>query len=594
MKIHRRRCTSGKLIDVFLLIFAAASILFVIVTKSRPSKIKWVWINLDENDARRQHMVKQLSNIPNFDTQRMPAYNKRKIKRMVDEGHLRTNKFTFGFDQRRPVCQRHRDAHYTYAEGGCTVSHIEAIKIIANGNHDYGVVSEDDASIPDDFSYRFEKIITTAPPDWQVLQLHTNNEDQNEHNKHIDIDWIHWFPHHWGTLAYVIRKSAAKKMIEMVFSEGTSQTMVMPFKKVLVADEFVYWNFTTYTYTGNILDRVDFGSNIQPESTFHLRRSKIIRNIHTEKYEPLDETLFILTQYLVKQASSFWPILNRINIEYNTMKTFYRIPPKWTIIIVAKTPSIIAKLKENIRGHDIHFVFKIEKDVFSKWKHFIPILIKANDFSRVLIKDGDQSLIGFPWLPFIKKSGTSVIASPIREAVEESLIREVLIHHKRQWFQVNDARWWRNRKQDHFLHAQTLERPFLEMYFVVFDGLFSTWFFRKLNEFESVKSLESSWGPDYAWCGAAYDWNRHRIPCVSIPYTSKHFDSRTISRAKISNMLNPVAELQKNQNFSKWISYSEQWRYEWGGYHTLNNGDMNGAGIISCQHSKSNRNIFEE
>ena len=377
-------------------------VLVYVITRPRPNKIKWIWINLDENYDRRQHMIKQLSKIPNFDTQRMPAYNKRNIKHMVDEGHLITNEFTLGVRPNLQPWQYHRDAHYTYAEGGCTVSHIKAIEIIAKGSNDYGIVSEDDAFIPDDFSHRFEEIIATAPPDWQVLQLHTNNEDQNEHNKHVDIDWIHWFPHHWGTLAYVIRKSAAKEMIEMVFSNG-SQTIVMPFKNVLVADEFVYYKFITYTYTGNILDRVDMGSSIQPESTFNFRRSKIIRNIHTEKYEPLDETLFILTQYLVKQASSFWPILNRINIEYNTMKTFYRIPPKWTIIIVTETPSIIAKLKENIHGHDIHFVFKIEKNVFSKWKHFIPILIKAKNFSRVLVKDGDQSLIGFPWLAFIKK-----------------------------------------------------------------------------------------------------------------------------------------------------------------------------------------------
>jgi GR25 family glycosyltransferase involved in LPS biosynthesis len=534
------------------------------------SKIDWYWINMDRQTDRRDHMLKQFSKFSDFNFIRVRAYNRDNVTSMIREKKLVPNGFQF---TRRPVgmpvWKFHRDLHYSYAEGGCLLSHLKALEQISLSNAEYAIVSEDDAHLDPRMYSNLMRIIDTAPKNWDVLQLHTNNEDQSEHCRHLDIDWIHWFPHHWGTLCYVVRVTAAQRIISSVHVNAMKQT-ILPYRNILVADEFIYFKVNTYTYTKRFIGREShFKSTIQPENTVHLRRSRAINLLNQPEYPKISTSLLILTQfYVLKGFQNFHAYLNKVDLEYDELRKMFQKIPVWIVVVVLKNKNdyeTILQMTQRMRTY-IDFVFRFEKQTFAKWKHLMPILHNSDTYDHVLVVDCDQSLVGFPWRTYMQKVGSAVISSPIREALDESLMRDLFHHKKRQWFQVNDARWWRLNRRTDFLNVQVIRRPFLEMFFVLFEGAFASWFFKKISSIEDYSSQSSSWGVDYAWCGAAAQWSTNRIPCVSVPITSKHLDSRTINRQEIEDPLSPVKHLQKDAEIARWIKYSKPWRDQMGGY----------------------------
>lgn len=537
---------------------------------SRPSKVDWYWINMDRQVDRREYMQSQMMRFPEFKFTRVRAYNKKNVSTLIHDKRLLANGFEF---MRRPkgmpVWKFHRDLHYTYAEGGCLLSHLKALEQISVSAAEYAIVSEDDISFDPQMHEKLMRIIETAPKNWDVLQLHTNNEDQTEHGRHLDVDWIHWFPHHWGTLCYVIRASAAQKIISSVHINAMKQT-ILPYKNVLVADEFVYFKVNTYTYTKRFAGRTPaFKSTIQPENTVHAQRTNAIDRLYQPAYPNVRTSLLILTQYYVKQSvHNFDMYLKRVALEYEEFEKMYEQSPVWIIVVVLQNKSDYDALRAiTVRlSTQIDFLFRFESKTFAKWKYLIPLLHTSDQYDHVLVVDCDQSLLGFPWRTYMQKAGSAVISSPVREAVGESLMRDLFHHKKRQWFQVNDAEWWRRNRRTDFLNVQVIRRPFLEMYFVVFEGAFASWFFKKISNVENYASRSSSWGVDYAWCGAAAQWATNRIPCVSVPITTKHFDSRSINRKEIGDPMAPVRNLEKDPEIASWIQYSKQWRDQMGGY----------------------------
>ena len=514
------------------------------------------WINVNYRHDRSDFMKNQFQNIVGITPIRVNAFTSTQIEQMSHK--IVTNGFHIKkSDKETPTYSYHLERTYTFKEIACLFSHLKVFEQMSLSSEKWAVVSEDDVIIPSDFRSKLEAIMQNAPKNWEILQLYTNNMLQAEHNMHLDIDWIHWMPHHWGTMLYVIKKSTAERILHSIKAKNK---YTFPYNNVAVADEFIYWKANTYTYTKFIIDHKDLYSEIQPNDVvIEDKMDVIINKISTIVRPQIKSTLYVITLMTVDNIYQVEENLNQLKMEIDYMKSLHEIPPVWDVIIIKRADIQIQINVPNYVSIKVHH----ESTLFSKWKYISRYIENMKFYDNVLIKDFDQNLIGFSWKTFMAKKGSAVIASPIREALEESMPRHYLFKKKRQWFQVNDANWWRKKSRNSFTNINTIQRVFLEQYFALFDGRFAHWFFSKM-EFDDVLD----YGPDYLWCGAANDWSYSRTPCVVIPIVSKHDDTRTLPPVYIKKpgFEHIQSYIQNNPELNKWNKYSQQWRNRWGGY----------------------------
>ena len=101
----------------------------------------------------------------------------------------------------------------TMGEIACTLSHVELCrKIIADGLP-VAVVLEDDITFIDGVADVVRKALANAPPDWELLQLYHWCKDSFPVSDGV-IGFNNKTCLPLGSLGYVIRQSAAKKLLE--------------------------------------------------------------------------------------------------------------------------------------------------------------------------------------------------------------------------------------------------------------------------------------------------------------------------------------------------------------------------------------------
>ena len=514
------------------------------------------WINVKNRKDRGDFMNKQFKKTYGITSVRVDAFTSKQIEDMSDK--IVPNGFYINKpDKKYSTYSNHLKRTYMFTEIACLFSHLKVFEKIALSSEQWVVVSEDDLVMPHDFRSKLKAIVQSAPKNWEILQLYTNNMLQSEHNIHLDIDWIQWMPHHWGTIMYVIKKYTAERIVHSI---KANDIYTFPYNNVVVADEFIYWKANTYTYTKFIINHKDLYSDIQPDEVIENKVETILSRMPVTHIPQLSSTLYIITLMTVDNIYQLDDNLKQLEMEIDYMKSLHEIPPIWDVIIIKRAE---IKIQYDVPEYVSITVYS-ESSLFSKWKYISKHIENMKFYDDVLIKDFDQNLIGFPWKTFVNKKGSAVIASPLREALKESMPRHYFYKKKRQWFQINDASWWRKRHKNDFMNINPIQRVFLEQYFVLFDGQFANWFFSKLH-FDDVLD----YGPDFLWCGAADDWSASRIPCVMIPVVSKHDDTRTLPPEIMQKpgLEHIMQYYHNNHELNRWNKYSENWRNEWGGYH---------------------------
>jgi hypothetical protein len=212
----------------------------------------------------------------------------------------------------------------------------------------------------------------------------------------------------------------------------------------------------------------------------------------------------------------------------------------------------------------------------------------------VLLKDSDMRISGFPWRTFFAKKGTGVIAGPIRQSLEEGLLRNEqpdadAIKHE-QWFQIHQAHRWKRFAPNFIANVKVQEVPFLEMYFTLFDSKFANFFFHDILSAAFVQG-SSAWGPDLMWCTAAVEWvffaggssiATPRKGCVLVPVVAHHEDSRTIAKNQGDEKFAPksvegqpssramdnaraLKRFSDNMRHARWMQGSLDYRNRFGG-----------------------------
>ncbi|MDM7936972.1 MAG: hypothetical protein QUV06_05900 [Cyanobium sp. CZS 48M] len=154
----------------------------------------------------------------------------------------------------------------------CLTSHLRLLRQIAAepGDLDEAVlILEDDCLLRP--GLRLDRLLSKAPPDWQILQLGLNNPAHTERLLNLQLKhrilWVRWEPHFWGAFAYLVRRSAARLLADRFLPEGAALDLrgtCRPDRGV--ADFLLYDNVLTYTKCWPCAAfRTDFASGIDAE-----------------------------------------------------------------------------------------------------------------------------------------------------------------------------------------------------------------------------------------------------------------------------------------------------------------------------------------
>ena len=182
------------------------------------------WINLDRSTERKQNMEKLFmdDSFQNIEKIRFSAIDGKNSKTIDDFINVEKKSIS--------------DLEY-----GCLLSHLEVIREISNNDYDIVLIMEDDNTL--DFKKYWKTdlktVIDNAPKDWEAIMLSyiSNEIPPNEYTYNENK--------YWSTLAYVINKKGAKKLIDNMYYNG-KYTIDSNINNE--ADQYIFQKINTYVY----------------------------------------------------------------------------------------------------------------------------------------------------------------------------------------------------------------------------------------------------------------------------------------------------------------------------------------------------------
>jgi GR25 family glycosyltransferase involved in LPS biosynthesis len=167
----------------------------------------------------------------------------------------------------------------------CLVSHIKTLMVfIAEGKaDDVALILEDDAvPAPALTEERLEKLLSTAPIDFEILQLgtvHTNYlRSMIELRRRCSIHWHDWHCPLWGAHAYLISLNGAEKLVKNLFPSGRLDLTGIYCPELCVTDFLFYRILKSYASTYPWFAQFTLESSVRPESDQPDRQMNLERN----------------------------------------------------------------------------------------------------------------------------------------------------------------------------------------------------------------------------------------------------------------------------------------------------------------------------
>jgi GR25 family glycosyltransferase involved in LPS biosynthesis len=186
------------------------------------------WINMDRSIERRKNMEY--------------IFDKCKLQ------HMRISGCDASKEKLEDLCD-FGDKKYKYLQGqlGCTLSHINTIlRFYKRSYLKHCIIMEDDVSF--EFLSKWNKsvtdIIKDAPKNWDIIQLSYTIDKISRLNK--KTNYIPWKIDHYGTVAYLINRKGAKKILTSLLNNN--KFYFGGDHKYIVADYILYTLTKTYTY----------------------------------------------------------------------------------------------------------------------------------------------------------------------------------------------------------------------------------------------------------------------------------------------------------------------------------------------------------
>lgn len=182
------------------------------------------WINLDRSVERKNNMEQILTD---------DCFNGVEKKRFSAVDGKEPN----NIDSKINVTKK----SITDLEYGCLLSHLEVIREFSKSDYEIALILEDDLTL--DFKKYWDKdlqeVINNAPKNWEAIMLsYISNELPNEEYTFNENKY-------WSTLAYVINKKGANKLINNMYYDNK---YVIDPNINNEADQYIFQKINTYVY----------------------------------------------------------------------------------------------------------------------------------------------------------------------------------------------------------------------------------------------------------------------------------------------------------------------------------------------------------
>lgn len=235
------------------------------------------YINLDKSIERRQRYEKRLSNYPYIQTKRIAA---------ITPDNLSNYKII-----KPPHCEHHSELEFA-----CTISHLKAIFTAYKHIHSctsnnqptshYALITEDDLTIIN--MPKWDKLVKSAPPDWEILQLQSLGPNAEKIYKQKRINWEKFTNNMWGTACYLINLQGMIAILEVCIPEYNHISNWNDIALInlhynntyCAADHLIYSITNTYTYTYPLFNVDGTDSTIHPSHLgVHLQTINMINDM---------------------------------------------------------------------------------------------------------------------------------------------------------------------------------------------------------------------------------------------------------------------------------------------------------------------------
>lgn len=204
------------------------------------------WINLDRSVKRRKIFTKKVKDLNIYQNKRIPA---------IDGSNLSNYDFNIPIKYTLTTSNN---------EIACCLSHLKAVSTAYYNKEEYVIICEDDVCL-DLLKYSditFEKIINTAPKNWEIIQLSTSNPKQVDKLSKSEKEFEVWDPLNWGSYCYLINRKGIKKLVNK-FTKNKIFNIPNDIDSKIVADLIIYNYCNSYSLTKGIVTYND------DESTLH-------------------------------------------------------------------------------------------------------------------------------------------------------------------------------------------------------------------------------------------------------------------------------------------------------------------------------------
>lgn len=510
------------------------------------------WINLDTSIYRRELMMKSFASlgIPSDHHHRVPALTTHETKKSWLSGRFSLHSLVhleeIGFRDKP-----HLQNIYSYQEGACLLSHLNAIRKAYEAGHEIVLIVEDDAVISKSFLDEWRYWIERAPNGWKVLQFATVNLHVIRQGLRLRELFVNWQPYHWSTRAYVMNRLGMSELMDKAHEytlEGESIWRIQQ-APMVVADEVVFTLVgNAYTSTGLWIDGGDFNSTVQSKDSTAEAKEDIMRFYHhlgdikqqialKKSYvnSIFQESLIVFMNMRVSNTEGMLRDMEWISQDSKELCQFH---PKcdWEINVVFADSSLVEifLISSSDFTSNVHFHLKESLDPFNKFSFVRDFVDIMANYDFVLLKDNDMRISGFPWRTFFQRKENAVVSGPLRQAADEALTYNLVNRQRKadQKSYIHEAHNWvmTSWSADLFACITPTEVPILEMYFVLLDAKFANLFFGTILT-SGFFDQSSDWGPDLLWCQAAKEWDSGRPGCYLVPLVSSHEDSKQIDKS---------------------------------------------------------------
>ncbi len=157
-------------------------------------------------------------------------------------------------------------------EIACIASHLKAVQQAFVDGHSCALIMEDDIRAL--HTYDYQQIVSLAPNDWEVLQLHVSNPKVVEYLGRIygklGAVWQEWERDHYSAGAYLINRRGMKKLIDLYLSEDGGQQQIdlsmIHAVKWVTAEFMLFKRTASYSITVPLFaHNPKMGSTVNPE-----------------------------------------------------------------------------------------------------------------------------------------------------------------------------------------------------------------------------------------------------------------------------------------------------------------------------------------